>query len=241
MGFGSGELAFSSDAYETKEAEGSSHDRLLGWLAARPAARILDVGCSDGSLAERLRGLGHRVTGVDLTAHEGVKDRVDHFVQADLDHGLPSELEGPFDVVLAADVLEHVRDPALLLAHAQALLAPGGSLMVSVPNFGHWYPRLRVAVGRFDYDRRGILDRDHVRFFTKRSIERLLNGAGLRIVRRSATGLPLEVADRGGQGQDPGSGSAARALSALDRAAVAARPQLFGYQLLYELVPEVRG
>lgn len=237
MGFGSGELAFASQPYDVKVAEGTSHDHILRWVGARREARVLDLGCSDGSVAERIRASGHHVTGVDLVAHDGVKERVDTFVEADLEEGVPPEVGGPFDVIVATDVLEHVRRPEQVLDGARSLLAPGGSLIVSVPNFGHWYPRLRVGVGRFDYDRRGILDRDHVRFFTKRSVERLIDDGGFTVRRHVGTGLPLEVTDRGGQGQGPGSGSLADVVSKVDRVAVAARPQLFAYQLLYELTP----
>jgi SAM-dependent methyltransferase len=238
MGFGSGELAFASDAYELKETAGTSHDVVLRWLRDRPAGRVLDLGCSDGSLAERLREAGHHVTGVDLIAHEGVKERVDRFVEADLDLGVPPQVEGPFDVVLAADVLEHVRHPERILDQVRGLLAPGGSLVVSVPNFGHWYPRARVAIGRFDYDRRGILDRDHLRFFTKASFERLVGQAGFDVRRRTGTGLPIEVIDRGGDGSAAAASSPAATLARVDRAAVRLRPQLFAYQFLYELRPE---
>jgi SAM-dependent methyltransferase len=238
MGFGTCELAFASDTYDAKHAVDSSHEQLRRWLARRAPGRVLDLGCSDGQLADRLRRLGHHVTGVDLVAHNGVKERVDRFVEADLEHGVPPEAGGPFDAVLAADVLEHVRAPARVLNDVRRVLVPGGSLLVSVPNFGHWYPRARVAMGRFDYDRRGILDKDHVRFFTRRSFERLVTTSGFRVVRRGGTGLPLEVVDRGGNSQHAGSGSAARALARLDRAAVAARPQLFAYQFIYELVPD---
>ncbi|MEQ1786428.1 MAG: bifunctional glycosyltransferase/class I SAM-dependent methyltransferase [Acidimicrobiales bacterium] len=240
MGFGSGELAFASEGYDAKHAEGSSHELLLRWLGGRSEARILDLGCADGYLAERLRALGHHVTGVDLVAHDGVKERVDVFVEADLDQGLPPGLEGPFDVVLAADVLEHVRTPEHILEQVRPLMAPGASWIVSVPNFGHWYPRTRVAIGRFDYDRRGILDRDHVRFFTKRSFERLVEASGFRVVRRTGTGLPLEVVDRGGHGQQAGSGRVSQVLERIDRASVAARPQLFAYQFVYELAPNTQ-
>jgi glycosyltransferase involved in cell wall biosynthesis len=237
MGFGTGELAFASEAYDGKQADDSSHGQVLRWLARRRPGRVLDLGCSDGHLAARLRACGHHVTGVDLVAHNGVKERVDRFVEADLEHGVPPGVDGSYDVVLAADVLEHLRSPGQILDDVRGLLAPGGSLLVSVPNFGHWYPRVRVALGRFDYDRRGILDRDHVRFFTRRSFERLVVDGGYRVARRSGTGLPFEVVDRGGNGQEAGTGSVARALSRIDRAAVAARPQLFAYQFLYELVP----
>jgi len=237
MGFGSGELAFNSEAYELKEGPGSSHDVVLRWLRDRPAGRILDLGCSDGVLAERLREAGHHVTGVDLVAHEGVKERVDRFIEADLDLGIPPEAEGPFDVVLAADVLEHVRHPDRILDQIHALLGPGGSFVTSVPNFGHWYPRVRVAVGRFDYDRRGILDQDHIRFFTRASFERLAARTGFGVARRTSTGLPLEVVDRGGSGTDAASGRLATSLARLDQAGVRVRPQLFAYQFLYELRP----
>jgi len=235
MGFGTGELAFSSNAYEQKQGDDSSHHILKSWLATRTAARVLDLGCSDGRFAEDLQSMGHHVTGVDLQAHDGVTDRVERFVQADLDQGLPSELDGPYEIVLAADVLEHVRRPDQLLEQIHKVLAPGGSVLVSVPNFGHWYPRLRVALGRFDYDRRGILDSDHVRFFTKKSFERLAQASGFTILRREATGLPLEVAERGGHGQELQGKGFSRLVNQIDRAAVAARPQLFGYQFLFEL------
>ena len=238
MGFGSGELAFASDVYDQKEAADSSHALVLRWVSDRPAGRILDLGCSDGSLAAKLREAGHHVTGVDLVALEGVKDRVDRFVQADLEQGIPLELEGPFDAVLAADVLEHVRHPEQILDQIRPLLSPGGSVIASIPNFGHWYPRARVALGRFDYDRRGILDRDHVRFFTRRSFEQLVASNGYRPVRFNGTGLPLEVVDRGGRGSLVGGNRLVRVADRANRAAVSARPQLFAYQFLYELRPE---
>lgn len=238
LGFGSGELAFNSEAYEIKEDAGSSHRVLLGWLADHPAGRVLDIGCSDGSFAAAARALGHHVVGVDLTKHDGVMDRVDEFVEADLGDGLPDEFGDGFDIVVLADVLEHVAEPERLLADAVGRLRPGGVALISVPNFAHWYPRVRVAAGRFDYDRRGILDRGHVRFFTRRSLERLLARTGLRIVHRGVTGLPFEVADRGAAAPEHGATSARSlrsAVAAVDRFGTRAWPTLFGYQLVYEV------
>ena len=237
VGFGDDTLAVADGAYELKPDDGSSHAQLIEWMSHRFAARVLDLGCADGYVAQRLRGYGHEVTGVDVEARPGVKDRVDRFVEADLDHGLPPSItEGePFDIVLAGDVLEHVRTPEDLLRDIRGVLAPGGRVLVSVPNFGHWYPRLRVLSGSFDYDRRGILDRGHVRFFTRNAFERVLHRSGWHVVRRQVTGLPFDVADRGG------SGGLARALKRtigrIDALGVRLRPTLFGYQLLYELEP----
>lgn len=242
MGFGTGELAFASDAYEEKHGEDSSHQTLLRWLSDAPPGRVLDVGCSDGYLSGQLRDRGHEVTGIDVQAHDGVKARVDRFLTADLDRGLPDALDGPYDIVVLADVLEHTRNPGAVLEELRAHIGPSARVLISVPNFGHWYPRVRVAAGRFDYDRRGILDRDHVRFFTKRSFERLIADTGYRVVKQRGTGLPLEVADRGaaaGAEDRAEGGGLAGVVGRVDRAAVAVRPQLFAYQLLYEVSPRV--
>jgi SAM-dependent methyltransferase len=142
---------------------------------------------------------------------------------------------GGFDVVVCADVFEHVRHPDKLLLEIAERLAPGGSVVASIPNFAHWYPRLRVGLGRFDYDARGILDKGHLRFFTKRSFTDLVRRAGWGVRRSEALGLPLEVVDRGGAGGQP---SKLRDKGRrLDQLAVAVRPNLFAYQYLFELEP----
>ena len=234
IGFGSGETAFASRDYETKEGELSSHQQIVDWVMARPHERILDLGCAGGHLAAELRKQGARVTGIDLEAHEGVQDRVDEFIQADLDQGIPSTITGAYDVIIAADVLEHVRQPERVLADAQRLLAPGGVIVACVPNFGHWYPRARVASGTFAYERRGILDAGHVRFFTRRTFAKLARESGYSIARQRPLGLPFEVLGRGGKSD---AGSASRVLARVDRVAVQVWPTMFAYQFLTELRP----
>ncbi|MDT0215269.1 bifunctional glycosyltransferase/class I SAM-dependent methyltransferase [Rothia sp. ARF10] len=231
MGFGSGAGA-ATEAYEVKHSPHSSHGQLLSWLTGIPASSVLDVGCSDGHFASLVRAMGHRVVGVDLVKHDGIAERVDGFVEADLNQGLPVEAGSGYDVVVAGDVLEHVIDPDALMADMVGRLATDGQILVSVPNFGHWYPRARSASGTFDYDQRGPLDRGHVRFFTRRSFERLIANAGLRIVERRTVGSPIDVLSRGGSSL---LGRTARYAAAMDRAAVRLRPTLFGYQFLYKL------
>jgi glycosyltransferase involved in cell wall biosynthesis len=236
MGLGSSD-AGSRSAYEVKLDADSSHGRVLAWLATRAPSRVLDLGCSDGSVGAILRGYGHEVVGVDVEEHAGVRDRLDDFVLADLDRGLPAETGDGFDVVIAADVLEHVREPERILADVRDRLAPGGSLVTSVPNFGHWYPRARVAAGRFDYDRRGILDRGHLRFFTRHSFERLVAASGYRVRRYESVGTPFEVVERGRQSDGSRPSRVRRTAQKLDRAGVILWPTLFAYQFLYELEP----
>ena len=197
---------------------------------------MLDLGCAGGDLSARLRAQGHHVTAVDIAIHPGVKAKVDRFVEGDLDEGIPETVGGHYDLILAADVLEHVRQPEQVLADARALLRPGGRVMVSIPNFGHWYPRSRVAMGIFDYDRRGILDATHVRFFTRRSFLHVAKQAGFEVARSGTTALPLEVLERG-TASDATGGSVRSVLQGVDRLALALRPTLFAYQFLFELTP----
>ena len=155
------------------------------------------------------------MVGVDIDATDVVKERVDRFVAADLDQGLPPDLaDEAFDVVVAADVFEHLRDPQHVLDEIHGVLADDAIVVVTIPNFAHWYPRARVAIGRFDYDRRGILDRGHVRFFTRRSFVRLARESGYDVVESRALGIPFEVVDRGASRQG---GGVTRRLAATHR------------------------
>ncbi|MEI8241509.1 MAG: methyltransferase domain-containing protein, partial [Actinomycetota bacterium] len=229
-GFGTGQVGHLGAPYAFKPSPYSSHGRILQMLQGRPPMQILDVGCGPGWLAEALTRAGHTVTGIDAARDEGVERRMHRFIQADLTEGLP-QLDQQFDVVLAADVIEHLPDPGRLLSDFEHVVRPGGSVIASVPNVGHWYPRSRIILGRFDYDQRGILDASHLRFFTRRSFLRLAKGAGLDPLRNLHTGLPLDalgVADRH---------AITATVGRLDRALVRAWPTLFAYQFVYEFVP----
>jgi glycosyltransferase involved in cell wall biosynthesis len=236
-GFGAGDPTIGNPAaYERKTDWDSSHAQIIAWMERRSPGRILDVGCSDGALGADLQALGHRVTGVDIDEIDGVRKNVATFVRADLDQGIPDDVGDAFETILAADVLEHVRNPGSLLAAIRERVADGGSVIVSIPNFAHWYPRFRVLTGSFDYDRRGILDRTHLRFFTQHSFERLAGAHGLRIRRRQCVGLPIEVFHRVGS-EAPATGRLGRVVKALDKIACSIHPNLFAYQYVYELEP----
>ena len=233
MGFGESATGPDTEAYELKPSDHSSHGVLLRWLSSVPPAEVLDVGCSDGQFAALAGVYGHAVTGVDLVKHEGIADRVQTFVEADLNRGLPTEAGSDYRVVVAGDVLEHVVDPQQLLTDIAGRLAVDGEVFVSVPNFAHWYPRAKVVSGRFDYDQRGPLDHGHVRFFTRRTFERLIDQCGLRIVEQQTVGSPFDVVARGAS--DDRVARVAGRVAAADRAATKMWPTLFGYQFLYRL------
>lgn len=233
MGFGSGETVFAEEPSEPKSNDGSVNRMLLALLRKAGPKRILDLACADGRLGDLLRLQGHTVIGIEAEKIDGVGDRLDGFVEADLNDGLPPDLEGDFDVVIGTNVFERVRDPETLISQLRSILAPRGVVMASIPNVAHWYPRLHVMAGHFDYERRGIFDARHLRFFTRRSFERMAERAGMRVRQRSSAGLPLEMVKRGG----PSPSSLMRLVGAVDQLCLALSPTLFSYQYLFQLEP----
>jgi glycosyltransferase involved in cell wall biosynthesis len=230
-GFGSGRLGKVAEPYAFKPSPYSSHGRILQMLEGRPPMRILDVGCGPGWLAQALTAAGHTVVGVDVEAADGVHERMSQFVTADLTAGIPDDVGGDFDLVLGADVIEHLADPARLLADMAARVHPQGSIIASVPNISHWYPRGRIALGRFDYDQRGVLDATHLRFFTRRRFLRVADEAGLEHLGHRHTGLPLDAL---GLGDRP---LVAGTIGRIDRLLVKLWPTMFAYQFVYEFKP----
>ena len=178
--------------YQFKPGPYSSHALLLREFPRQgDGRRVLDIGCAGGYLGEILAEHGFSVTGIDLpgTAHPaGI-----HFVAADLDGGLPA-LEGCFDYILCADVLEHLREPAGLLRECRERLAPGGALIASLPNSGHAYFRWHVLMGRFPQHDRGLFDRTHLRFCTWHGWVELLARAGFRVEALHCSGVPVGLA-----------------------------------------------
>ena len=231
-GFGDGSRIALTEEYQLKPSEDSSHGRISTLLKARPPSKILDLGCSSGLLAERLQQMGHQVTGVDVIEIPGVVERTSAFFKADLNEGIPPEVGTGFDVVLAADVLEHLVNPGALMKQVRDVLSPDGVALFCVPNIAHWYPRLRSTLGMFDYDQRGILDSTHLRFFTRRSIRKLIERQGFTIRRIDSVGLPLDAL-----GLD---GAKAKVLRLVDRMVLDLWPTMFGYQFIVEVTPNTQ-
>jgi glycosyltransferase involved in cell wall biosynthesis len=174
--------------YTLKKSPLSSHSQLLE-LAGPPRRRILDVGCGQGELGHSLRTRGHYVVGLDFARP---KFELDEFYIRDLTQGLDLDHEQRFDLVILADVLEHMAEPVKLLKQAVAHLEAGGTLLVSLPNAVHWSIRAQMALGKFEYTNKGILDRGHLRFFTQASAERLFKEAGLAVRSHRTTPVPWE-------------------------------------------------
>ncbi len=159
---------------------------------------VLDLGCATGYLAEALGARGCRVSGVEYVAEAAERARpfLEQLVVGDLNTlDLVGELGAErFDVLVFGDVLEHLADPYAVLRRALELLRPGGSVVISVPNVAHGSLRLALLQGRWRYTETGLLDRTHIRFFTRASLNELLRSSGLVPVDvRRTTADPLAV------------------------------------------------
>jgi 2-polyprenyl-3-methyl-5-hydroxy-6-metoxy-1,4-benzoquinol methylase len=149
--------------------------------------RVLDLGCGGGHNGELLKKAGAReVVGVefDPRAAKEARARLDRVVECDLAKLAPGDLgDEPFDVILASDVLEHLLDAEGVLARAVTRLRPGGAVVISLPNISNVYVISQLLLKTWPRRGSGIFDRTHVRFFAKRDMVRLLQGAGLRVLR----------------------------------------------------------
>jgi methionine biosynthesis protein MetW len=219
-----------ADLYEAKAqtyaafGNGVIADHALRLLPADGAA--LDLGCASGGLLALLRPRAGHLAGLELSASaaRAAAQIGDEVVQGALqDADLPFA-PAAFDLVVLADVLEHLADPAAALARAAGWCRPGGAILVSVPNVAHWSARLALARGRWPQEERGTFDSSHLRWFTRASLGELLRAAGLvdveldAIVPALRNHLPLERVAR----------RAEPAWQALGRRA----PGLLGYQVV---------
>lgn len=145
--------------------------------------RVLDVGCGTGSMSKLLvDSRGAKLIGIepDLQRAEKARERGLEVRHGIFDAEMAAQL-GIFDVVIFADVLEHLPDPFAVLSLTRQVLSRDGMVIVSVPNVAHWSVRYELLFGRFEYESCGIMDATHLRWFTEHTIKGLLESAGFRI------------------------------------------------------------
>ncbi|MBN1296622.1 class I SAM-dependent methyltransferase [bacterium] len=216
-----------------------THRRIVSLVGA--GKHVLDIGCATGYLAEAMVANGCMVTGIEQDADAAetarrycrdviVGDAGDSAVLAQLAHA-----GAVYDVVVCADILEHLIDPWHILSMCQSLLHPASrdrQILVSIPNMAYWRMRWDLMRGRFEYTDTGLLDRTHVRFFTDRTFREMAERCGYRIAGQvindaGLPGFPHPVDwDR---------------LPVWVRKIVTARPNLCVFHSIYRLVPASTG
>lgn len=142
--------------------------------------RILEVGCNKGYNLESLQNYYPKsyTVGLDILPIENLDNGVDEFYCVDIEHDSLSFKENSFDIILCADVLEHLNNPLGTLKKLYPYLKEEGYLIASIPNLMHFSVLHDLLVnGNFTYTNTGLLDSDHKHFFTFNEIERLFNNA----------------------------------------------------------------
>lgn len=194
------------DPDDIERGEGAAYyDRvrteLLDMIDSAPS-RVLDIGCGGGATDAELkrRFPGSSVIGIEAVAAaaESARGRVDRVIHANaetLDFQAAGVPAGSLDLVIAADVLEHMYDPWHLLARLRPLLAPGGRILASIPNIRNLWLLDKIVRGNFDYRDEGLLDITHIRFFTYAEMRALFADTGY-VVERTAFNIDGNLPER---------------------------------------------
>jgi O-antigen biosynthesis protein len=168
----------------------SPHSKIIRCIGDNK--KVLDIGCSSGYIAKELTRKNCSIIGieVDETSAEAARKYCDEVVVADVE--TIKELHFPeksFDVLIFSDVLEHLKRPDLVLMNFKKYLKPEGFAIASIPNIARFEYRTRMLLGKFTYEKGGIMNRGHLRFFTLKTAKELFESSGYTIGKIYYTGL----------------------------------------------------
>jgi 2-polyprenyl-3-methyl-5-hydroxy-6-metoxy-1,4-benzoquinol methylase len=180
-------MEYLGNLYSSKDEHYFNSKRIeIEKLLPTNRAKVLEIGCGSGATLSWLKQeKGSKwVAGVELTenASARARDQLDFFITGDIEKiKLPFD-NASLDLILCLDVLEHLVDPWLTIKNLNELLKPGGTMIVSLPNVMHRSAMLPLLLNdRWDYVASGILDRTHLRFFTKKTAVEMLENSGLQV------------------------------------------------------------
>lgn len=218
--------------YQDKPNPWSSHSRIASRLASLLAgSRVLDVGTASGMLARRSTDTALRFFGIEANVEwaASASPYYEKLWTCSLETA-PDAALSSYEAVVLGDVLEHMSAPDISLKKLVGLQNRGSLFMISVPNVANLWVRLHLLMGHFDYAERGILDRTHLRFYTRRTLIDLVQGAGLNIISIKVTPIPLELVS-------PFFNTLlGRLLYAAFARATSLLPTLLGYQFIVEAI-----
>lgn len=209
------------------------YDKLIELV--KDGSMVIDVGCSSGYFGKRLIDeKGCIVRGIEIDeikANEAKMFYKDVYTSSIEDEIFLNSIKEKFDTVIFADVIEHIQNPKPVLMLAGRWLNDDGYILLSVPNVGHWSVIKNLVFGKFEYEELGLLDRNHLRFYTRKSIERLLGECDLDIVLRDSTlGIFVDDIKR--------SSHWVRFKITLIKLLSRIFPDLFTYQFIYKARPK---
>ena len=160
--------------------------------------KVLDVGCATGLVARKLKQNGCKVVGIEIDAYQAdlAREACDKTIIGDVETMSLELTPLSFDVILMADVLEHLKEPLETLRKVSQFLSQEGFALIVLPNIAHLYFRFKLLTGQFDYQEKGTLDKTHLRFYTLKTARRLVTDAGFQVelVDVSVPNVPTSLA-----------------------------------------------
>lgn len=161
---------------------------------------ILDVGVGSGALGQMVQtnNVGP-IDGVDIDRRmlERARPFYRNLFKADIDAVDPLKIwdRRRYDVIVVADIIEHLKDPARAVKLLSQVLTPDGKMLFSVPNATYLGLICELASGNFRYNDEGLLDKTHLRFFSFDSLTQMINQSGLRITHQDTVQMPLALSE----------------------------------------------
>lgn len=153
-----------------------------------PKSTVLDVGCGGGYLGKIMQQkLFCKVTGVEINSQDGkiAKKNLHHVIVGNIEDNTiirKIKTHGPYDIIFASAVFEHLLNPNLTIQKLSNLLAKNGFFIITLPNIAHYTARLSHLRGNFQYTDSGIFDKTHLHFYTQKTSRELLEKNNLKIV-----------------------------------------------------------
>jgi 2-polyprenyl-3-methyl-5-hydroxy-6-metoxy-1,4-benzoquinol methylase len=178
---------YSSNSYNP-ENENNTWYKMLHMVPE--GASVLDIGCSSGNLGAALvKERKAQVDGVDITKSdvELAKKHLQNAWVSDIENDEKLPFEKTYDVIIFADVLEHMKDPVGVLTRIKKFLKPDGIVVFSIPNMAHISIRLQLLEGNFTYTETGLLDYTHLHFYNESEVRRIFDSAGYNIDKFNST------------------------------------------------------
>ena len=208
--------------YDLKVGFASSHTFAIE--AAGAGARILDIGCGQGYVAEHLAEKAGHVVGVDQYVREKSGNPKVEFRHWDIESGEFPVAVSDFDQIFMLDVIEHLKDPEVFMERLRAAAAnKRPEIVLTTANVGFAVTRLMLLLGNFNYGRKGILDRTHTRLFTFNSLRELFDQTGYKVLEIRGIPAPFPKA--------LGNNALGRALVSLNQFLIGFGKGFFSYQI----------
>lgn len=178
-------------AYSFNPFQFSSHRKIIELTESNK--KVLDIGCSSGYLGSKLKLKNCHIVGIDndRVALKVAKKYYQRVFFLDLEKDI---IRGRFDVIILGDIIEHLSRPDEFLKKLKRNLNKNGYILISTPNIVNIAARIKIILGKFEYQEKGLFDKTHLRFFTLKSFKQLVRDSGYSLVCFKVAPIPIFLA-----------------------------------------------